>query len=236
MATTIQIVVAGALLLAWIWALGRPLAGSIVSSDYRQLDNGQAESATNESADRASHGIGDSTVVATFIEWARRPAAAWRRQLMLATMFASFASFLLAIALRGSFVLLFALMMTILFVHIFVAAYIGGRMLSVERAIFVQAAKKKVQRSGGISIRAERAGAQTPPSSSADGESDEQSELVRGSGSAAFDVAAELASQLAETPTPSPPPVEEETVDTVVATADENASAEEADTTAEVDA
>ena len=174
MATTIQIVVAGVLLLAWIWALGRPMAGSVTQSDYRNLDrrpsrtgrSSRAETGVEPGLDaEAEVGVGDLgdaeevvPLVATMRAWLWRPAAAWRRQLLLATMFASFVSFLLAIALRGSFVLLFLLMASLLIVHLAVAAMVGGRMMAAERAVMVRRAQQYVPRSGGMSIRADRVG------------------------------------------------------------------------------
>ena len=222
MATTIQIVVAGALLLAWIWALGRPLTGSVSSSDYRRIDNQPDGLVTDSAAGRYVRRIRKSAFGIRFLEWAHRPAVAWRRQLMLATMFATFASFLLAIALRGTYVLLFIMMVTILVIHLIVAASIGSRMLRVERAVSVRAAKRRVQRPGGIAIRAERAGVQSSTSSTDDEDAEGHAELDSDSDRDAFDVAAELASQLAETATPVVPPlvIDDELTETVVPSAD----------------
>ena len=192
MATTIQIVVAGVLLLAWIWVLGRPLmASTATGSDYRNLDrtsDDRAKPVGPEADDRLSR-------FRSVADWLRRPGVAWRRQLMLATMFASFASFLLAIALRGRFVVLFLLMTAILGVHLIVASFIGSRMLAAERAVAVTAAKKRVQRSFGMSIRAEQVGLLN---ASTDEALDSTADSVNSeSRSTAFAVAAELASQLA---------------------------------------
>jgi hypothetical protein len=200
MATTIQIVVAGILLLAWIWALGRPLAGSVTRSDYRSLDHrpppqqrrrvpSASEVAVEENPET---GNGDAARPAdpvvgwrdTSRQWLHRPAEAWRRQLMLATVFAVFASFLLAIALRGSFIALFALMVLVLVIHLGVASLVGRRMLEVERAAAVRVAQRRVPRASGMSIRADRVGDLLNSPGELTDEEDP------------FAVAAELASQL----------------------------------------
>lgn len=273
MATTIQLVVAGVLLLAWIWALGRPLAGTVSQSDYRdvardrrrrshpvmgeyaaqalevdQVEVDQVE--VVESTSEVKVGVTvpeeagerleptfdgedfdgfyerDASWTATFMDWLHRPADAWRRQLMLATMLAAFASFLLAVALKGRFVILFLLMLGVLVVHLVMATYIGSRMLAVERAQAVQERKRRRQilpPATGAAIRAQRA-------SEASLE-DDQPEEVRVEEDAEpdpldeddpFAVAAALASELsATTPEPAetttPPPSEPGPADPVPA-------------------
>lgn len=130
MGTAIQIAVAAALVLAWVWVLGRPLI------------KGSLER----------------------IGWARSPAVVRRRQLMLATLFAVFASFLLAIALRGRFVYLFALMLAVLTVHLAVASYLGARVERIRRRARLEApGHRRAEAEGGNSwssgLLAERAGA-----------------------------------------------------------------------------
>jgi len=224
MATTIQIAVFGALLLAWVWALSRPMAAqSRADSDYCHLDSAVADSAGvgDDSGDRRQLGLG---LVAMLRRRFGCSGLAWRRQLMLATMFAAFFSFFLAIALRGRFVTLFLVMLVLLVVHLAVAVYVGSRMLAVERARAVQLAKKRVRPPAGISIRAERAGF-LPLEGSLEAGSKSLRELEREQAAAAsaFDVAAELAAMLDKVaPTP------ETTVESLKEELDSVAAASEA--------
>ncbi|MEZ5409651.1 MAG: hypothetical protein R2761_16605 [Acidimicrobiales bacterium] len=127
MGTAVQVAVAAGLALAWIWVLGRPLLGGFRPSD--------AEWAAGVAPDDPDGG-GDPDFwevepVGRFgwHGWRQRSPVARRRQALLATMFATFASFLLALALRGRFVWLFGLMVFTLAVHLAIASYLGGRML-----------------------------------------------------------------------------------------------------------
>ena len=173
MAATIQIIVAGILLLAWVWVLGRPLLsggmgrGSYPSLDRSYLNQGDlgpdetfelpvAVSEVETTSDSSLFPFSVRALLPGFLRrWWRQPIARRRRQLMLATMFATFASFLLAVALRGRFIQLFALMALVLVVHALVAARIGGRIVEARRAVVVADAKRRVQPEGyGIRIRA----------------------------------------------------------------------------------
>ena len=151
MATMIQIVVAAGLLLAWIWVLGRALVSAILGrSGMAELDRGLLH---QDRPRRNLHWPG----WASFRDWTRRPPAVRRRQLLLANMFACFASFLLAVALRGRFVYLFGLMVLVLATHLAVASYLGGKILEARRLERVTAAKKQISAARGMSIRAPRA-------------------------------------------------------------------------------
>ncbi len=127
MGTAVQVAVAAGLALAWIWVLGRPLLGGFRPSDAEWAVGGAAED---------PDGGGDPDFweiepVGRFgwHGWRQRSPVARRRQALLGTMFATFASFLLAVALRGRFVWLFGLMTVTLAVHLAIASYLGGRML-----------------------------------------------------------------------------------------------------------
>ena len=104
--------------------LGRPLLGGLRPSD------------TEWPGDAAGEQEGDPEFwevepVGRFgwHGWRQRSPVARRRQALLATMFATFASFLLAVALRGRFVWLLGLMVFTLAVHLGIASHLGGRML-----------------------------------------------------------------------------------------------------------
>ncbi len=164
MATTIQILVAGSLLLAWIWVLGRPLVGggTVRRSDYRDLDRSFVA--------RPDAEVGPPRQVQALIAWwGRWQPEARRRQLMLATMFAVIASFLLAIALRGMFVTMFLLMVGVFAVHVAIASYYGARIIEDRRAMFVAEVKRTVRlETGTISIKAPRVGPDQPEVVSSD--------------------------------------------------------------------
>ena len=164
MATTIQILVAGSLLLAWVWVLGRPLVGggTVRRSDYRDLDRDFVARPGTEVAPPRQ-------IQAIVARWGRWEPEARRRQLMLATMFALFASFLLAIAFRGIFVSMFLLMVGVFAFHVAVASYLGARLIEDRRATFVAHAKRSVRlETGTISIKAHRVGPDQPEVVSSD--------------------------------------------------------------------
>ena len=127
MGTAVQVAVAAGLALAWIWVLGRPLLGGFRPSDAEWAAAGSPE-------DPDGGGDPDFWEVEPvgrfgWHGWRQRSSVARRRQALLATVFATFASFLLALALRGRFVWLFGLMVVTLAVHLGIASYLGGRML-----------------------------------------------------------------------------------------------------------
>lgn len=130
MGTAVQVAVAAGLALAWIWVLGRPLLGGFRPSEAEWAVGGASED---------PDGGGDPDFweiepVGRFgwHGWRQRSPVARRRQALLGTMFATFASFLLAVALRGRFVWLFGLMTVTLAVHLAIASYLGGRMLQAR--------------------------------------------------------------------------------------------------------
>ncbi len=129
---TLQFIIAGALVAAWAWMLGRPLLTNLFRRSRRDSVGhfryqqavlsrpaGYEDEAPSRWADRP------------------RPLRAWRSQTierrrlqtMLAFALATFFSMLMAIALRGVFVRLFLIMALCNVVHIGVAAAIGAREL-----------------------------------------------------------------------------------------------------------
>jgi hypothetical protein len=151
MARAVQIVVAASLIAAWVWVLGRPLIHGLL-----QLLG----------TDRLEHSHSGPTpsrpvAVLAWLGWHRRPPVVRRRQLMLATMFATFGAFLLAVALRGRFVYLLGLMLAVLAGHLAVASYLGGRIVQARerarRAVLMSPAGRRLLRpAGSMTIRASR--------------------------------------------------------------------------------
>jgi len=128
MGTAVQVAVAAGLALAWIWVLGRPLLGGFRPSEAEWAAGVAPADPDDEGGDPE---FWDSEPVGRFgwHGWRQRSPVARRRQALLATMFATFASFLLAVALRGRFVWLFGLMVVTLAVHLSIASYLGGKIL-----------------------------------------------------------------------------------------------------------
>lgn len=169
MIAVIQIVVAGGLLLAWVWVLGRPLiSGSHDRDRYDDLDIPfhERNGLVGADLDRpVFDDIGVSvvrralrSVFAPVRRWWRQPIVVRRRQMMLATIFASFVAFLLAVALRGLYVWLFAMMSTLLAAHLLMAAWVGAQITEARRTVQVARIKRRVgARAGGMEIRAPRA-------------------------------------------------------------------------------
>lgn len=127
MGNAVQVAVAAGLALAWIWVPGRLLLNGFRPSEAEWAVDGDAEDPDNG----GDPDFWDSEPVSRFgwHGWPQRSPVARRRQALLGAMFATFASFLLAVALRGRFVWLFALMVVTLAVHLAIASYLGGRML-----------------------------------------------------------------------------------------------------------
>ncbi|MGF1597665.1 MAG: hypothetical protein ACFCVK_12175 [Acidimicrobiales bacterium] len=169
MATTIQLVVAGALLVAWIWVLGRPLvSGTITRSNYADLDRtylarpaDRAGLRADDDDDDVSPQPTDGLGLRVSRWWTGWDLYARRRQMVMATMIAAFVAFFLAIAFHRAFgrlfVWLFLLMIGVMVTALLVASARGARMVAAERSRAVATAKRQV-RPGTIAIRAPRAG------------------------------------------------------------------------------
>ncbi|MEM8924442.1 MAG: hypothetical protein AAGD35_13150 [Actinomycetota bacterium] len=193
MGATIQIVIAGTLILAWIWVLGRPLMARPPTAydDFLARNPEHAPepgtASVPSSAHARSQGFGRGVR-----RWWNRPAEVWRRQLLMASLIAAFVSFLLAVALRTTmnnlFLYLFGLMLTGLVIHLVIAARLGRRMLEDQRvAMVVAAASASKVRPGTLDIRAEQVGDQHP---------DPYTVAEHDDADSAFDRAADIASAL----------------------------------------
>ncbi len=197
MATTIQLTIAGVLLLAWIWVLGRPLLSRRPTA-YEEFRARHPERDLPPAAPAPKRGGG--RVAEALRVWWRRPPEVWRRQFLLATMLATFVSFLLAIALRATmgytFVWLFLMMVVGLVAHVGYAAFVGSRMVDAQRQVAAQMARSRIN-PGSITIRAGQAGGVLEPGpvpgdlAFADPAFDDS-----GFDSSAFDAAADIAAAL----------------------------------------
>ena len=126
--STLQFVVATGLVAAWGWMLGRPLLtnlfrrsrrDSIGHFRYQQAALGQQLDEGHRSGGRWA---GRPRPLA---DWRAQPVERRRLQLLLAFAMATFASALLAIALRGLFVRLFVIMVLLFAAHLCIATVIG---------------------------------------------------------------------------------------------------------------
>lgn len=127
MTSTLQFVVVGALVVAWGWMLGRPLL-------FNLLRRSRRDSVGNFRYQQAVLSPPGETSLPTRTSFRPRPIAGWRAQplerrrlqFMMGFALATFASLLLAIALRGPFVRLLGLMSVSFVAYLCVAAYIGS--------------------------------------------------------------------------------------------------------------
>lgn len=131
MSALLQFLVAGALVVAWTWILGRPLLATLIRRSRRDSIGHfrYQQSVLGRSVGDDQGHPGGWSLVSPLVEWWRQPVERRRLQMMMAFAFATFASALLAIALRGPFLRLF-LMMTLGFgAYLVMAASIGAREL-----------------------------------------------------------------------------------------------------------
>lgn len=135
--TVFQFLVAGALVMAWIWMLGRPLLTTLARRSrrdsvghFRHQQAAIGRSIAAEPLDRAGRLPSFHPVA----QWRAQPIERRRLQLLLASAIAAFSSLLLAIALRGLFVRLFLLMAIGFVGHVLIGALIGARELRALEA------------------------------------------------------------------------------------------------------
>lgn len=148
MAFVIQLLVAGVMLLAWVWLLSRPALTSTALDDTSGSEEapGDVEFWGNESAWRRW----TTKAGVLLARWWNPTVEGRRRQLMLATLIAAFVSFFLAIALKGRFVYLFLMMATLLIAHLFFATRIGARIVEERRTRAVLAADGRFRASSRV--------------------------------------------------------------------------------------
>ncbi|MEM9561896.1 MAG: hypothetical protein AAGA93_04725 [Actinomycetota bacterium] len=143
----LQFLVAGALAVAWIWMLGRPLLTMLVRRTRRDsVDHFRYQQAALGRSVGLDDDFDHLQQLARFhpiADWRAQPLHQRRLQLLLGSGLATFIASLLAIALRGTFVRLFLVMTILLTVHLLVAALIGSRELRNQEA---EAAKRAAGR------------------------------------------------------------------------------------------
>lgn len=160
--STIQFVVAGALIAAWAWMLGRPILTSLFRRSRRDsighfryqqavlsgpLDGGEVPRRWWTDRPRP------------FADWRDQPKERRRLQTMLGFALATFASMLLAIALRGLLIRLFALMAVCFLAYLCLAVVIGTMELRAAEAVRRQRASASVAPLAAAStVRGKRAG------------------------------------------------------------------------------
>lgn len=132
----LQFLLAGALVVAWIWMLGRPLLAMLARRSRRDsvghFRYQQAALGHTVDVDRP---VGlTSTLLRPFLDWRDQPLGQRRLQVLLAGAMATFTSALLAIALRGVYIRLFLIMTLAFGVHLLIAAWIGARELRAQDA------------------------------------------------------------------------------------------------------
>ncbi len=178
---TLQFIIAGALVAAWVWMLGRPLLTSLFRRSRRDSVGhfryqqavlsrpaGYEEAATSRWVDRPR----------PLRAWRSQPIERRRLQTMLGFALATFFSMLLAIALRGMFVRLFLIMALCNVVHIGVAAAIGARELRRrDREARARATSKLAARGAEAGHRA-----MTKPRADVEGDVSTSSDLETASG------------------------------------------------------
>ena len=135
MAVLIQIAVAGGMLVAWVWLLGRPGLHAGASDPADESDApGDLEFWGQDSSWRRFTGRVGRLTRRVGGRWWDVPVEHRRRQLLLGTMIASFVSFFLAIALKGRFLYLFVMMLTLLVAHLAIASRVGSRLVREQHA------------------------------------------------------------------------------------------------------
>lgn len=164
-----QFLVVGALAAAWIWMLGRPLLMLFVRRTHRDsvshFRHQQAVLGRSIGADGPFPGqaVDDRGTGFHPLQWWRsQPRERRRLQVMLGFGMATFASVLLALALRGPFVRLFLVMSIGFVLYLLVAASIGARELRAREAGMRQGlaradASRRVERTGEVERRVRRA-------------------------------------------------------------------------------
>lgn len=155
--STLQFLVAGALIAAWAWMLGRPILTNLFRRSRRDsvghFRYQQAVLGRPLDEDPFSRRSVTQTVLQPLRDWRGQPLERRRLQIMLGFSFATFFSFLMAIALRGSAIRLFLIMVVCFAAYLGYAAYVGAAQIrrsqqsEVRRSRRVSVAGDTAQRS-----------------------------------------------------------------------------------------
>lgn len=131
--STLQFLVAGALIAAWAWMLGRPILTNLFRRSRRDsvghFRYQQAVLGRPLNEDPFSRRSVLQTVLQPLRDWRNQPVERRRLQIMLGFSFATFFSLLLAIALRGAAIRLFLIMIVSFAAYLAYAAYVGAAQL-----------------------------------------------------------------------------------------------------------
>lgn len=151
--STLQFLIAGALIVAWGWMLGRPILTNLFRRSrrdsvghfrYQQAVLGRPL----EDDPFFSRRSVVQTAIQPFRDWRAQPRERRRLQVMLGFGFATFFSLLMAIALRGSAVRLFLIMLACFAVYLGYAAAVGSAQLRREERALSDAAGRATARGG----------------------------------------------------------------------------------------
>ncbi len=128
--STLQFLVAGALIAAWAWMLGRPILTNLFRRSRRDsvghFRYQQAVLGRPLDEDPFSRRSVIQTVLQPLRDWRGQPLERRRLQVMLGFSFATFFSLLTAIAFRGSAIRLFLIMVVCFAAYLGYAAYVGA--------------------------------------------------------------------------------------------------------------
>ena len=132
MSSTLQFVVAGALIVAWVWMLGRPILTNLFRRSRRDsvgYFRYQQAVLSQQGGPRRRSSLLWEDRPRPLLYWRSQQLEQRRLQTMLGFAIATFISMLLAIALRGVFVRLFLVVGICFVLYLCVAAYIGAAQL-----------------------------------------------------------------------------------------------------------
>ncbi|MFV0258578.1 MAG: hypothetical protein ACK5PP_09050 [Acidimicrobiales bacterium] len=146
---------AGLLLIGWLWALARPVAGPDESTSTRSTAHLQT-SAWKQGGRNASGDRPITLPLPSTLTRRRIPVDERRRRRMLAFVIAAFVGFFLAVAFRGPFVWVFVLMLGGLAAQLAIASRVGAREYRQRRAAKRAAAARGTAPTG-VAIRAAKA-------------------------------------------------------------------------------
>ncbi len=150
---TLQFVVAGALVAAWAWMLGRPLLTNLFRRSRRDsVGHFRYQQAVLSQQSVHEHGSSRSWSdrPRPIVSWRSQPLERRRLQTMLGFAIATFVALLLAIALRGFFTRLF-LVMTLCFVaYLGMAAVIGSIQLRRQTEVSISRRRTVAEQAGAL--------------------------------------------------------------------------------------
>ena len=137
MGALLQVAGAGLVLAIWVWLLVVPMR-----REHDHVADWAADPGGGDQHEMWSHWT-DGRFGGP-VRWWYGPLTRRRRQLLLGTVFATFAAFFLAIAFKGLFIRLLTLTIVMLAIHLGFASYHGARLVNARRASAIARAKERV--------------------------------------------------------------------------------------------